>query len=466
MFIRKVITYALGAVFFFGAFFVFEHTAHAGPQHNVSGWGWSSTIGWISLNCTDLGSTGCVNSDYGVAVDTSESINEGMMSGYAWSPYIGWISFNNADTATVCPTPAPARINMMTGNATGWARALAGSNASGWNGCISLSGTGPAYGLALNSNTGNLSGFVWGSTVVGWVQINAIVNMGAPALTLTATPATLPSAGTTTLAWTGANVQPNSCSAPWTVQTGSIGSQSNVSVPVTTTFSITCQGMNNAPITATAAVTVTASAALVLQANPMAVQSSNPTTDLSWTTPNQTQYAGCTRSASPTASGWGGPLPGALVPNSTNGYTHSLQNITVPTSQSSTTYTLVCTDVSGNQSTATAVVTVFDPTPSVSLSANPSTLPQGGGNATLTWTAAHVSSCVASANPGGWAGSKSVSGGSESVALVTTTQYTITCQSQYNPPEVIASTTVYVTGSPLCPTCTPQVPPKPIFEEF
>lgn len=443
------------------AFFSAAPRAHAGANDNVSGYGWSSTIGWISLNCTDPGTCGTV--DYGVKVDVSQTSTQGNMDGYAWSPYIGWVSFRASDTGNCPQSPCQPHIDLATGAVSGWAKALAGSPSSGWDGWIRLGGS----GLAMNPATGALTGFAWGSAVVGWVNFNAIVELSPnqPVLSLTASQTQLATPDDVDLAWTSANVQPSSCSAPWTASTAANGLEPGVQVSQTTTFTITCVA-NNAPISSSVTVTVASTTSLVLQANPMAVQSNNPFTDLSWTTPNQTEYAGCTRSASPTASGWGGPLPGALVPNSTNGYTHSLSNISVPTSQSSVTYTLVCTDTSGNQTTATAVVTVFAPTPSVSLSANPASLPQGGGTSGLSWMAGNVDTCSASANPGGWSGSKNPSGGTDTISILTTTMYTITCQSSYSPPQVMASTTVYVAGTPLCSTCVAQPPPKPKFEEF
>lgn len=445
------------------AFFAVSGTAHAGVNHNVSGWGWSDTVGWISLNCTTT-PTGC-GVDYGVHVDTTPNSNtlipSGNMSGYAWSPNIGWISFNSSDTSTCPSSPCAARVDLTTGTVTGWAKALAGNPASGWDGWIRLGGN----GLTMNTTTGALTGYSWGSTVVGWISWNGIVTQGGPALTLTPDQTQLATPGPVNLTWTSANVQPASCSASWTAQTAASGMES-VQVNQTTTFTITCMGNNSAPITATATVTVTSTTSLVLQANPMAVQSNNAVTDLTWTSPTQTQFAGCTRTANPTASGWGGPLPGVFVPNSTNGYTHSMTNIIVPVSQSSVTYTLTCTDTLGNQAIATAIVTVFAPTPSISLAANPANLPQGGGTSNLSWNAGNVTSCAASANPSGWSGSKSPSGGMESVSVTTTTMFTITCQSPYSPSQVSASTTVYVAGSPPCSTCSPQPPPKPVFEEF
>ncbi|KKQ32523.1 MAG: hypothetical protein US45_C0018G0002 [Candidatus Nomurabacteria bacterium GW2011_GWA1_37_20] len=66
-------------VFFLSPFVVF-----AGSEHNISGWAWSSNIGWISFNNTTGG--GSIN--YGVNKNV-----DGTLVGYAWSSNIGWIQF-------------------------------------------------------------------------------------------------------------------------------------------------------------------------------------------------------------------------------------------------------------------------------------------------------------------------------------------------------------------------------------
>lgn len=128
----------------------------------VTGWAWSDTIGWISLNCSDLGT--CATSNYGIS-----KASNGVLSGYGWSDSIGWVSANTADL-TGCPS-APCTA-VVTGNSfSGWLKAISGGAAQsgGWDGFISLSGTG--YGLNQSSTT--VLGYAWGSTNVGWVDFSA-----------------------------------------------------------------------------------------------------------------------------------------------------------------------------------------------------------------------------------------------------------------------------------------------------
>lgn len=105
---------------------------------DLTGYAWSSNIGWISMK----------GPNYGV------TLNGNQFGGYAWSHNIGWVNFNNT-------------------NLTGFAKALAASVTSGWDGQIKL-GNG-TYGVTNNGNY--LSGYAWGDEVVGWVKF---CNSGGP----------------------------------------------------------------------------------------------------------------------------------------------------------------------------------------------------------------------------------------------------------------------------------------------
>jgi hypothetical protein len=142
-------------------------TAHAQSTDlgSLSGYAWSDNLGWISLS----GST------YQVTVQS-----DGTLAGYAWAnpsddvsgtDNIGWISFNAADTAS-CGSAAKLTDTSI----TGWAKVLS-ADGNGWDGCISLSGSSPAYGVTLSSSgssqSGMLDGYAWAdSTVGGWISFN------------------------------------------------------------------------------------------------------------------------------------------------------------------------------------------------------------------------------------------------------------------------------------------------------
>ena len=128
----------------------------------LSGYAWSSNIGWISFNSANPNAGG---GNYSVKYDSATNL----LSDYAWSSNIGWISFNPNDLAGCPISPCTARVS---GNSlNGWARVISevGRN-DGWDGWVSLSGTSPNYGVSRVG--GSLSGFAWGSDVVGWVSFN------------------------------------------------------------------------------------------------------------------------------------------------------------------------------------------------------------------------------------------------------------------------------------------------------
>ena len=160
--------------------------AVAGSSDNISGFAWSSNIGWISFNSTNCDSSpedglsdgvpaGCPAAgtaipDYGVNI--APLSGTGIFSGYAWSENIGWIDFAPAGPYPEAPNNS-AQINWTTGDVTGWARAL--SYGGGWDGWIKLSGTAglASYGVTFNSSTNEFEGYAWGSDVIGWIDFNS-----------------------------------------------------------------------------------------------------------------------------------------------------------------------------------------------------------------------------------------------------------------------------------------------------
>ncbi len=129
----------------------------------ISGWAWSDSIGWISMS----------GSNYGLSMDSTT----GTVTGYAWSDNVGWISANAGDIA---PCASGAISQIASGIWTGWLRATAGGTAQsgGWDGCISMSGTG--YGVTYDGVTGAFAGYAWegnadpGAAVIGWVDFSLV----------------------------------------------------------------------------------------------------------------------------------------------------------------------------------------------------------------------------------------------------------------------------------------------------
>lgn len=172
---------------------------------NVSGFAWSSNIGWISftsLNDHDPSTPGVqINSEeYGVTENA-----DGTLTGYAWSSNIGWIKFGGLSGFPGVPG-ADGTYNQNAkleagGELRGWARACAGtqstinqcdnmtSRTDGWDGWISLQGSG--YGITKLGN--EYRGYAWGSEVVGAVVFDVHIQFPA----LCGSPCGVTSGGTT-----------------------------------------------------------------------------------------------------------------------------------------------------------------------------------------------------------------------------------------------------------------------------
>lgn len=167
--------FLLTFLFLTGAFFVVPAFADAQCQeHEIWGWAWSETIGWISFSCQN-------ETAIGAGVDYGVDINEGTdtLTGYAWSKNIGWIDFSGANID----------VSGGTGSLSGQAQACSvfeagcsgdlkdNSERGGWDGKIALSGTadnGDPYGVTLNSGVApaEFENWAWGDDVVGWISFN------------------------------------------------------------------------------------------------------------------------------------------------------------------------------------------------------------------------------------------------------------------------------------------------------
>lgn len=163
--------------FVYQDFFERAGSVQGGSEQNVSGWGWSDTIGWIAFNCTDCDgdpncSRDCSDSNFGVNVD----LGTGNFSGYAWSDNIGWIDF-----APTGPYPTAsnysAKYDSVTNEVNGWIRAelcKTVGNCSKWDGWILLGDETNTWTnqVRLNTDTKEFEGWAWGSDVIGWISFN------------------------------------------------------------------------------------------------------------------------------------------------------------------------------------------------------------------------------------------------------------------------------------------------------
>ena len=187
---------------------------------------------------------------------------------------------------------------------------------------------------------------------------------------------------------------------------GLTGTEVRSGLTATTSFTLSCTGAGG---TATQTVTVsvtppTPPPSLALSATPIALTQGNAST-LNWTSSNATS---CTASGDWTGTRATGGTESTGVLSSVRTYT----------------YTLSCNGMGGTTTqTANVVVDALPPPPTVTISANPAQVAQGG-TSNLSWTSTNASACTAS---GGWSGNRPTSGTAATDVLAQTTTYSLTC---------------------------------------
>jgi hypothetical protein len=185
------------------SFFLIPKPAEAAALHNMNGWAWSGSTGWISVNCEDpkpgFPSGDCApgNGNYGLDIDAQANLK-----GWAWSTKAGWICFgvtcDGVAGVPVAGTPSNdhyctpghvpcARWHNNDSNFHGWAYILSETDASGDRGWISLDCSdfdantaspricaGTDFNVEFDEVSGDIYGFGWNGngdlTGTGWIQ--------------------------------------------------------------------------------------------------------------------------------------------------------------------------------------------------------------------------------------------------------------------------------------------------------
>ncbi len=164
---------------------------------------------------------------------------------------------------------------------------------------------------------------------------------------------------------------------------------------------------------------------LSLAAQPSSV-GMNGTSTLTWTS---TLATSCNATGS-----WSGTRP-----------TSGTENVGPLTANA--TFTLTCQDSSGNSVSRQATITVASatPAPTITLSANPTSV-TSGGSTVLAWTASNATSCMAS---GAWSGSKATTGSQTIGSLTVASTFTLSCTgSGGNASKSVSVGVAEVTGVP------------------
>ena len=302
-------------------------------------------------------------------------------------------------TLTVSPqTVDSGESATLTWSSTDATECTASGSWSGARGMSGSQGTGALTGNA--SYTLTCTGTGGSDAETASVTVNPVV--GAPTINLAANPSNVLAGAASTLTWSTANATSCTASSGWSGSKGTSGSTSTGNLGATTGYTLTCDGPGgSASQTVTVAVTVVPAPSVSLSASPTSLASGSAST-LTWTATNATT---CTAS-----DGWSGS-------KNTAGGTASTGALSA-----TTTFMLSCSGTGGTASNSTTVTVV--PAPTVSLSANPTSLASGLAS-TLSWSATNATSCTAS---GGWSGSKNTTSGTASTGVLSvTTSFTLSC---------------------------------------
>ncbi len=175
------------------------------PDGEMTGWGWTDTFGWVSLNCINVYAgendahltRHCLSegySDYAVELNAAT----GVMDGFAWSTNVGWIDFSpTVGAASIGSLPTvtggddyahTVQLDVVSGYLEGWAVATfddTDPNNNAWirfraaDECNTVDPDNTNYCVRLNEN-GYLAGWAWsgGEDGLGWIYFDETFSGG------------------------------------------------------------------------------------------------------------------------------------------------------------------------------------------------------------------------------------------------------------------------------------------------
>ena len=175
--------------------------------------------------------------------------------------------------------------------------------------------------------------------------VSPSMTVPAPTVTLTASPTSIASGGSSTLTWSSTNATSCTASGGWTGSKATSGTLGTGAITMPSSYSLTCTGTGGTSGVSTVLVNIIPTATLV--AAPSVIASGGSST-LTWSSTNATS---CT--ASGAGAGWSGS-------KATSG-TQSTGALTATTS-----YSLSCSGAGGTSSLVTATVTISSGTVTLS----------------------------------------------------------------------------------------------------
>lgn len=269
----------------------------------------------------------------------------------------------------------------------------------GWSGTKALNGS-QSTGARTATTTYKLtcSGAGGSQTISRTVTVTS---GKTPALTLSASPTSVKSGGTSKLTWAATNATSCTASGGWSGARAISGSATTAALTKNTSYTLTCNGAGGS-IARTATVTIGATAPTVtFTASPTSIQA-GATSKLAW---NSTNATSCSASGA-----WSG-TKAISGTQTTNALT------------TNATYTLACSGTGGSVSRTATVTVSAAGAPTVTLTASPTSV-QSGSASQLTWSTTNATSCAAS---GSWSGSRGTSGTQSTGTLTANSAFTLTC---------------------------------------
>ena len=335
----------------------------------------------------------------------------------------------NSNPATIA-AGASATLTVAAANAS--SVKITGSDGSSYT-MPGAGGTQSVKPAATTTYTASASGPGGSATAASTVTVSSAgtgSGSSTPTVTISANPASL-TAGSSSILTVGAtNAKSVSISgsdgSKFTL--GATGGTQAVSPAATTTYTATANGSGNSA-TATTTVTVTANPAPTIQiaANPTSITAGQPST-ITVTAVNATAV---------TLTGSDGSSY-----NFNNNAAGGTQQVSPSTT---TTYTASATGPGGSASAQTTLTVTATPAPTVSITANPTTI-TAGNTSTLTVVAANATTVVVTGSDGSKYNLQAT-GGTQAVTPTATAAYTATATGSGGTTTASASVTVNAAGS-------------------
>jgi YD repeat-containing protein len=367
-------------------------------------YGASSILTWSSTHaasCTIDQGIGSVNTSGSIAISPVSTTT------YTITALGTGGSVTGSVTITVTPPPPPPTVQISAEPMNidyGASSTLAWSSTNATSCEIqpdvggNLDPNGTTTVTPISTTTYTITATGAGGTTIKTVTVT-VAPPPSPTVQISADPMSIDYGTSSTLAWSSTNA--TSCEIQPDVGGGL---DPNGTLPVspiaTTIYTITATGPGGM-VTSTVTVTVVPPPAPTVQisADPMSIDYGASST-LTWSSTN---------AVSCTIDHGVGPV------NPPEGGTRTVSPL------ETTTYTITATNLAGDTATATVTVTVIPPpAPTVSISADPTSI-QEGGSATLTWISTNADSCTIDQGVGSVA-----INGTTTVSPTSNTTYTIT----------------------------------------